>query len=170
MNAKYLVVGAIAGGIVLFLWGAVTHSVLPQPLHWFQNEPALLQAVRASAPVNGVYLDTHGVFAAVAIEPDLRDKAVNIAPNLLRQLASDTLAALFLAILVSQLPGGVVSRAIWAALAGIVAFSLKIVPYWDWYGFAPAFIGMEALDLVSKFFIGAILLAALKRKLVPQSA
>lgn len=168
MNAKYLVVGTFAGGIVLFLGAAVAHSVLPQPLRSFQNEQVLLEAVRASAPSNGVYLSTRGLFAAVALDPDLHDKAVNLAPNLLRQLAGDTLAALFLAILVVQLPGGAISKSIWAALAGMVAFLLKIVPYWNWYGFSPAFIGMEALDLVGKFFIGALLLGVLHKKLVPQ--
>ncbi len=34
---------------------------------------------------------------------------------------------------------------------------LKMLPYWNWYGFAPAFLGMEALDLVPRFFLGALI-------------
>ena len=29
MNSKYLVAATIVGGVVLFLWGFITHSLLP---------------------------------------------------------------------------------------------------------------------------------------------
>ena len=167
MNAKHLVVGAIVGGIILFLWGAVTHAVLPQPMHYFKDEQAVVQALRANAPVNGIYFGPHGIFASVAFLPDLGDKTRHIGPNLLRQLFTDMLAALLLAAFLTCLPGTVLGRAGWAALAGIVAVALKILPYWNWYGFPPAFIGMEALDLVGKFFLGALVLGALMKKLPP---
>jgi hypothetical protein len=32
MNLKYLVTASIVGGVVLFLWGFITHSLLPQPM------------------------------------------------------------------------------------------------------------------------------------------
>ncbi len=32
MNAKYLIVGTIVGGAVVFLWGAVAHALLPAPI------------------------------------------------------------------------------------------------------------------------------------------
>lgn len=167
MNAKYLVAGAIVGGIVLFFWGFVTHAVLPQPLRYFQNEQGVVQVVRANAPTNGMYFGRRGIFASVALLPDLADKTKNITPNLVRQFISDTFAALLLAVFLVHLPGGVLGRAGWAALAGIVAVVLKMLPYWNWYGFPAAFIGMEALDLVGKFFIGALVLGALMRKLAP---
>ena len=37
MNAKFLVTGAIVGGIVPFLWGGLTHSLLPQPIREFKD-------------------------------------------------------------------------------------------------------------------------------------
>jgi len=44
---------------------------------------------------------------------------------------------------------------------------VKLVPYWNWYGFTSAFVGMEALDLAGKFFLGAVVLGALMRRLAP---
>ena len=88
MNAKYLVTATIVGGVVLFLWGFITHSLLPQPMNYFKDEMAVVQVLRANAAVNGIYLGPRGVFASVAMLPDLGDKTRNIVPNLLRQLCS----------------------------------------------------------------------------------
>lgn len=167
MNAKYLLAGAIVGGIVLFLWGFVTHSALPQPMDYFKDDQAVVQLLRANAPVNGIYFSPRGIFASVAVLPDLGDKTKNIVPNLLRQLCSDMLAGLLLAIFLARLPGTVMQRAGWLALAGAAAFVLKFVPYWNWYGFPVRFVGMEALDLVGKFFLGGMVLGWLMKKLVP---
>jgi hypothetical protein len=167
MNSKYLVTATIVGGVVLFLWGFITHSLLPQPMSYFKDEMAVVQVLRANAAVNGIYFGPRGVFASVAMLPDLGDKTRNIVPNLLRQLCSDSFAALLLAILLTRLPGTVPVRAGWAVLAGLTAFVLKFVPYWNWYGFPSAFVGMEALDLLGKFFIGALVLGVLRNKLAP---
>jgi hypothetical protein len=43
-----------------------------------------------------------------------------------------------------------------------------MLPYWNWYGFAPAFLDMEALDLVPRFFLGALILGGLMKKLLRQ--
>jgi hypothetical protein len=49
----------------------------------------------------------------------------------------------------------------------LTAFVLKFVPYWNWYGFPSTFVAMEALDLLGKFFIGALVLGVLRNKLAP---
>ena len=166
MSVKFPVVGAIVGGIVLFMWGAVTHMLLPQPLHSFKDEGAVTQVIRANAPENGVYFSTRGVFASVALLPDLSDKAQNITPNLLRQLGTDTCAALLLCFVLRGLRGkSVLAGAGWLALVGFAAFLLKIVPYWNWYGFPSSFIAMEMLDLVGKLFLAGLVLGGLMKKL-----
>ena len=53
MNAKYLVTATIVGGVVLFLWGFITHSLLPQPMNYFKDEMAVVQVLRANAAVTG---------------------------------------------------------------------------------------------------------------------
>jgi hypothetical protein len=172
MNAKFLVVGAIAGGIFIFLWGYLTHNVLPQPFHTFRAEEPMTNAVRANAgDGNGMYFTNTGVFCAVAILPDMGDKTKNIVPSLLIQLGTDTLAALLLCLLVGGIRvNSTFGRAMWLLAAGCAAFALKDLPYWNWYGFSVPFLGMEALDLLGKFFLGGLLLSFLQKKLVPQTA
>jgi hypothetical protein len=165
MNSKYLAVGALVGGILLFLWGGLTHAVLPAPLSTFANEEAVVQTLRANAPVDGVYMSHEGVLAAISFSPPYGRREDRMGPYLLRQLLSDTLAAALLAFLIAGLPGSVFGKACWAAVAGCAAFAIKIVPYWNWYGFTPGFIGMEALDMIGKFFLGGLLLAFLAKKL-----
>ena len=167
MNAKFLVVGAIVGGVVLFLWGAVTHAVLPQQLHEFKDEQAIAQVIRTNIATNGVYLSRQGVFASVAFRPDFGDKTHNILPNLLTQLVTDTLGALLLCLVLAGIRAdSVIGRAGWLTLAGLAVVALKLLPYWNWYGFSPGFIAMEALDVVGKFFIGGLVLGALANKMV----
>lgn len=164
MSAKYLLVGTLILGVVIFLWGAVTHSLLPAPLKTFTNGAPVVAAVHANTPSNGVYLDEHGVFAAVSFTSGMEDKTQNLAPYLVTQFVTDTFSSFILLIVIAQLSGGVVNRATWSALAGVAAFGYKIVPCWTWYGFSSRFIGMEALDLIGKFFIGGLVAAALWRR------
>ena len=58
----------------------------------------------------------------------------------------------------------------WLLVAGCAAFALKELPYWNWYGFSVPFLGMEALDMIGKFFLGGLMLSILQKKLVPQTA
>ncbi|PYT08838.1 MAG: hypothetical protein DMF60_03745 [Acidobacteria bacterium] len=53
---------------------------------------------------------------------------------------------------------------------GLAAFTINMLPYWNWYGFSTSFMGMEALDLVGKFFIGGLVLSALLNKTLKAKA
>lgn len=55
---KRLVLGTLAGGLALFLWGAIYHMALPfynAALLPFTNEDAVASAVAAGAPRPGTY-------------------------------------------------------------------------------------------------------------------
>src|SRR5215472_5515167 len=141
MNGKFLAVGAIVGGTVLFLWGGFTHAVLPAPMRYFNNEQAVVQGVRANAPENGVYFAGAGMLTTVAFRPDLGDKTQDIKPNLIIQLVTDVMAALLLCLVLAGIRAGTpLGRAGWLALIGFAIVALKLLPYWNWYGFTPAFI------------------------------
>ncbi len=168
MGPKFLVLGAIVGGIVLFLWGGVTHALLPAPMREFKDEQAVVQAMHANAPDNGVYFARRGMLAAIAFRPDMGDKKQDMKANLITQLVTDVIAAFLLCLVLAGIrPGTPLARAGWLTLIGFAVVALKLLPYWNWYGFTPAFIGMEALDVVGKFFIGGLLLAWMARKMVP---
>lgn len=170
MNARFLIVGSIVGGIVLFLWGAVTHMLLPWPVKEFKDDAAVVEAVRANAPANGIYLSTRGVFASVAFTGDAANKTQSMGPYLAVQFVTDTISAFLLCLLAAWIPCHCVwTRASRLFVAGLAAFTLKILPYWNWYGFSTGFVAMEALDMLGKFFIGGLVLGALMKKLSPRS-
>ena len=153
---------------MLFLWGAVTHALLPQPLREFKDEKAVVDVIRANGSGNGVYFARRGMLASVAFLPDLGDKSQNITSNLLIQFCTDTLGALLLCLVLAGLRAdSALGHSLKLGLVGLVIVALKLAPYWNWYGFSPPFIAMEALDVVGKFFIGGLVLSALMKKLAP---
>jgi hypothetical protein len=168
MNTKFLAVGTLVGGLVLFFWGFLTHMLGPEYVKTFQDDAAVVQVVRANAPQNGVYLAGQGVFVAVSLLPDLADKSKDLTPMLVRQFLTDLLAA---ALLCLVLPGirsaTALGRALWLAIMSLAAVAVKILPYWTWYGFSLPFIGVEVLDIVGKFFLAGLVLGALMKKLAP---
>ena len=171
MNAKFLIAGTILGGIVLHLMFGLSHH-LPIPEMWpmssFKSDQAVVDVLRVNIDGNGVYYSPRGVVASVAFRPDYTDNTQDVHPNLLIQLGTDTLSALFLCLLLPGLRARtVLGRAGWLALAGLAAFFLKVMPYWTWYGFSTAFVAMEAFSLVGKFFLVGLLLAGLMKKYVP---
>ena len=165
MNAKFLILGTIVGGIVLFVWGGLTHAVLPQPISEFKDPQAVVQVIRANTAGNAVYFARQGVFTAVAFRPDFGDKTQNITSSLIIQFCTDCLSALLLCLAVTRLSANsTMGRAGSLLLLGLAAFTIKLLPYWNWYGFSTSFMGMEALDLVGKFFIAGLVLSAMLNK------
>lgn len=149
MNAKFLVTAAILGGITLFLWGAVSHAVLPQPLREFKDPKAAVEFVKAQAPENGVYLAGEGIFLAVSARPDYSDKTTNLAPNLLTQLVTDMAAALFLGVLLLNLRCTTAGQRAGVVLAAALASAFsQNLPGWNWYGFSTTFTLQEVADVV----------------------
>jgi hypothetical protein len=59
-----------------------------------------------------------------------------------------------------------IGQAAWLAVAGMAAFALKQLPYWNWYGFPSSFVAIEALDLLGRFLIGGLVLGALRKKMI----
>jgi hypothetical protein len=170
MNAKFLIVGTILGGFLLHLVFGVAHHLSDPmgPMSAFKNDQAVVEVLRANTDGNGVYFSSRGVLASVAFLPDYGDKMQNVSPNLLIQLGTDTLSALLMCLLLSGLRvRTVLGRAGWLALAGVAAFFLKVMPYWNWYGFSTSFVAMEAFSLVGKFFFVGLALAWLMKRFVP---
>jgi hypothetical protein len=75
MNTKLLVVGTVAGGLILFIWGAVSHMVVvPEPVKRFPDPNAAMEFMQAKTQGNGAYFDTRGIFLILSVLPDKSDK------------------------------------------------------------------------------------------------
>jgi hypothetical protein len=185
-----IVIAAILGGLIMFLWGAVSHMVLPVGLMGMKTpneQKAVLQAIQATAPQgHAVYLypslppekmmdeaaksafsDTHknSAFAFVVYQPTGNPASFNMKPNLLKQAGSDTAAALVLAIVLSMGGFGFTRSVLVSVLMGVFGWLSISVPYWNWYQFPNAFtLGSLIDETVGWLLAGAVIAGCLNYK------
>lgn len=175
MKGKFLIVGALVGGFVLFLWGFVTHALIGEKLFstvlTFKDEKAVLDAVKANAPANGVYYLAQGVLVAVAFAPDFADRTKNITPFLIREFLSNVVTGFLLAWLLlgarSTSAGG---RGGYLAVMGLAATAAILYSYSNWYGLSPGMVLTDALDTVVGWLLVGLILGAIQKKMVPLTA
>jgi hypothetical protein len=157
-----VLVAAIVGGIVLFLWGFVAHMFLGlgnpgiyQPAH----EDVVLSSLHEGLGTQpGVYIlpsfdpskwndpaartayaqkSASSPYAWVVYLPQ-GDDMTNMKRQLTREWASDTLSALVLAIIMGLGAFGFGKRMAIALAAPVFAWLSVLVPYWTWYRFPEA--------------------------------
>jgi hypothetical protein len=86
------------------------------------------------------------------------------ATTLLTELASNILAALVAAFLLSQALGTLTSfggRVLFVTLIGLVPFFSISVSFWNWYGFPSGFTFGEFIEQVVGFGIAGVAMAAI---------
>lgn len=177
-----ILVAAIFGGIVMFIWGAVAHMMLGlgnpgihQPVH----EDAVLSSLHEGLGTTpGVYIlpsfdpkqwndqaaraayaqkSRTSPYAWVVYLPQGEDMT-NMSRQLPRQWASDTLASLALAFVMGLAAFGFAKRVGIAAAAAIFAWLSTMVPYWNWYRFPDALTWAAlAEQLIGWLLAGAVM-------------
>lgn len=182
---KKIVVGAIAGGVVLFLWGWVSHMLLPlgeMGLRRLPNEEAVIGVMRGSISRGGLYffpyMDHSGKGSAA--EQNAWEEKYIAGPTglivyspggerpmspaqLLREFGTGVLAALIAAILLSQTGGGFLARVVFVTLLGLFSWVTISLPYWNWYRFPQDFTLAEGIDQVAGWFLAGLVLAIVVR-------
>jgi hypothetical protein len=133
----------------------------------FTNAPAVVSAIRAGAPGNGMYFAGQGVLAAVSFTPTMADKTSGefMAPMLAKQFVTDLVIAALLCLLLLRFPH--LTAATGARIAAIAAAAAALsvhVSNWTWYGFSPIYVLVNSLDLVIGWSIaGAVLGVIIQR-------
>lgn len=154
-----VLVAALIGGIVMFVWGAVAHMALGlgemgirQPV----AEDAVLGSLHQGLGMQGgVYIlpsfdpakmsDQAAVkaysdkaksspYAWIVYMPQGEDM-MQMGPQLGRQWASDTLASLALAFVMGLAAFGFRKRLGIAVAVAVFSWLSAMVPYWNWYRF-----------------------------------
>lgn len=179
-----ILIAGILGGIVMFLWTAIAHTVLPigemgvgTPL----AQQETLDAIAASAPAGGgAYLypslapeqwsdeaamqafieqNRGNAYAFVVYRPDGNPALENMAPNLVTQFVSVTVAALIAAWLLSLGAFGFGRRVLLAGGLGVFAWLAISVPYWNWYRFPTELTVGNALEQVIGWLLAGAAIA-----------
>lgn len=183
-----IAVAALLGGIVLFVWGALSHMALglyDSSFSQLPREEALLTQLKADVTVPGLYFfpwmdpakasDTayaeaweqkakEGPSGLLVYRP--RGGAAMTTPQLLVELASNVGCALVAAFLLALLADRLTtyfSRVVFVALLGLLPVLSISVSYWNWYGFPMPFLVAEAIDNVAGFALMGMAIAAVLR-------
>jgi hypothetical protein len=155
-----ILVAGLIGGIVMFFWGAVAHMALPigeMGMKVADGQGSAIAALQASATQGaGVYMlpgmspeqwqdeasrkafvEQHQAspYAFVVYQPGGNPALSDMAPNLVKQFASDVLAALVAAWVLALGPMAFGRRVLAAGAMGLFAWLAVQVPYWNWYLF-----------------------------------
>lgn len=172
MRGKYLLYGTLAAGVTLFVWQTISNVAIPwhsATMKEFTNNAAVVEAIHAGAPTNGVYFSPEGVLAAVSFTPDMADKTKAMSGNLAKQAVIDLVAALLLCVLVARIGvGRKRDTALTLGLAGLAAGIIREMSDWNWYGFSASYAIVNEIDLTIQFALAGIVIAWLyKRETAP---
>lgn len=186
-----ILLGGLAGGIVVFLWSTFSHLVLPlgeMGLRVLPNEDEVISALRQSVPESGLYLfpaaDISGkptpeqqhvweqkyTAGPVGLLVYRAAGADVISPRqLLTELASNVGAALVVAWVMSLVAASYFRRVLGAAMFGAFAWLSISASYWNWYGFPTAYIAVEGMDQFVGWGLAGLAIAAISKKTPPQA-
>jgi hypothetical protein len=171
MRSRLLVVGTLAGAIVLFAWQSVSNGVLRLPekgLRNFANDSTSVAAhsIRALAPQNGMYFSGYGAFAAIDISADYADKRPQFVSMMLKQFVVNLAVVFALMLMIDRLGSesvvrtGVTYSVLALAYMGMVDVSNAI-----WWNFSTPWTLGNMIDQVIAFFLVGVTLAVLRNRL-----
>jgi hypothetical protein len=178
--AKRILIWGTVAGVVLFFWGAISHTALPIGTAGFKILPedaALLDFMAARAPEPGIYFyprldpaagEEHmaewmrkaasGPSGLIVHRP--RGGAGMTPRLLLNELLSNIACGLVAAWIAAQLPFTSFARRVGAvALLGVLAWLAVDFSQWNWYGFPAAYTVAAFVDQTVGFTLMGLVLA-----------
>jgi len=183
---RRILIGGLAGGVILFAWGAFSHIVLPigkMGLRSLANEETVLATMKAAIREPGLYFFPGAPGFDEGREMSEEEarawEAKNMAgpaglllyhphgespmgPGQLgTQFAADVVAALLACLLLSWTVVSYGRRVLFVALMGLFAWVSISAPYWIWYRFPTDFIVGEAIGQVVGGLLAGLAVAAI---------
>lgn len=184
-----IIIAGLIGGFVFLFWGAFAHMALgfgDMGVQYGKPHAATLAAIGQELGEPGIHFvpslpkeqmaDAAAVeaftnaqggqpFAFIVYAPEGNPGLGNMGPNLGKQWATDTLAALLAAWLLSALPLGFGGRVAASAALGAFAGLAVLLPMWNWYLFPLEFVlGNTVKHVLGWALAGAAMAGWLGRK------
>ena len=170
MRSRTLVAGVL-GGLVVFLWGMVSHMALPLGevgISRLPDEAAVLAPLAAGVRAPGLYYfpwetDPAKWAEAVRTQPSglLVFHPPGEPPAMVRylgvELLTDVLGGLLMAFLLgASAATSALSRVAFGAALGAFASLAIDFSYWNWYGFPSAYLAAQMVDQVVAWALAAL--------------
>lgn len=181
---KRIILAAILGGLVVFIWGAISHMVTPlggMGLSTITNEGPVLDAMRANIPKSGLYFFP-GMEMGKEPTPEWDAKfkrgpsgllAIAAGPGqdkfpqqLACELGTNIIAAYIAAVIAAMMVGTMVRRALAIGLLAIFATVSLTFSYGIWYGFPAMYVLGEVIGETVGWLLAGFAIA----KIVPPPA
>jgi hypothetical protein len=175
---KKVLLPGILGGLLVFVWGAVSHMLLPIGAMGFKtipnNEDAVLTAMKSNIQEPGLYFMPGHDMSREPTSEEMRKYEAGptaflvyhptgeqaISPGqLTRQALFDVLCGLIAAFIISATVASLTTRGLMIMLMGLFSWLAISLPYWNWYRFPSAFAIGEGLDSVIGWLLGGFLIA-----------
>lgn len=186
---KSVLLGGLLGGVVLFVWGFVSWTVLPwhnTTLNAFGDESAMIGTVAANAPKRGIYMIpgernssglteeekkaheeasmkrmVEGPFVFAAVSPQ---GTAGMGPAMIGAFVIQFLGAAlatFLLMRATAMP--YLARAAFVMLLGLFAGIVTHAPYWNWWGFPADYTLVMSADLVIGWTLAGLVIARIAK-------
>ena len=178
---KRIVIAGFVGGFAIFMWGAIAHIATPLGAMGFKKMPdeeAVSAAIKSSVKEHGLYFIPYRDMNRNPTPDELKiwEEKLKAGPTGLllvnpsggeamspRQLGSEfatnVLAALLSAFLLSRVVGSYLARVFFLSLVGLLGWMSINVPYWTWYGFPIEFTLAAGIEEVVGGFIAGLVIA-----------
>lgn len=181
-----LIIAAVLGGIVMFMWGAVSHMVIgigDSAMKPMPNEAAVTAAMKSNLTEPGMYflpgMDMtktvtaeeqaawtakykEGPTAMVIYHPTGED--VMSPRQFATELGSNIAAALIVGLILTFAAVSFGRGVIISTLIGLASWLSINVSYWNWYRFPDVFTFGELIEQVAGWFLTGLVLAFVLKK------
>ena len=183
---KRILLAGILAGVVVFVWSAIDHMVLPfghMGVKALPHEDALLPALRAGITDGGLYVfpamdmtkkptrEEYKAWEARFVAGPTGILVVSPGgqqPMMPRQLSSelltDILAGIIAAFVVSHTTAPFGRRVLIVMLPGLFAWLSISTSYRIWYGFPTAYVLAEGIDQVVGWLFGGVAIGWVYRR------
>lgn len=183
---KRIIIAAILGCAVLFIWGGLSHLVIfigtgfkPLP-----NEDKVIETLKKSIPEQGLYFFPGKDFRHNTAEQELIwNKKFQFGPTglliykpvggnpfspdkLVLQLISNLLSACIIAFITSLLLANYWKKVFVITLLGSLSSVAVSMIYWNWYEFPTSFFIAQFMDTTVGFFLAGLVIAKIVSKSV----
>lgn len=181
-----ILIAALVGGLVMFLWEFVAHMMLPlgeMGMRQPTNEDVVLDALKTGFPEAGIYFipsiapekmqdeaaskawsekSLASPYAYVVYDPVGRDPGA-MGPYLGKQFGSDVLASLVIALVMSLGAVAIGRGALVGAGFGAFSTLAVVVPHWNWYRFPTDYLVGQGTTQIVGWALAGIAIAFILR-------
>ncbi len=177
---KRIILGALAGGVIFFIWGAIIH-MSPLGMVGLKSLPdGAYDSLKSSGLDSGLYFFpgvvenpnaaqmeewrkklTEGPFGILVYTA--KGSAAMAPKQLISEFLSNVVAAFIAACIIALIAAPYLKRVSIIAVMGFFGWVSLLISYWIWYNFPTAFILNEGIVEIVGWFLAGLAIA----KIVP---